>query len=125
MICQGFRLGFGEVREGLLDRAGDGGVKLHATALEEPGIGGVADQGVLETVSFGRQFAGDDQLGMPQCLQGRTQALFGHARGGGEEVVLEITPDARRDLGHLLDRRQAIQSRRQRIMQCRRDGQRR
>jgi len=52
------------VRERLLDGAGDGGVKLHAAALEEPGIGGVADKGVLETL-FARQPAGDDQLGMP------------------------------------------------------------
>ena len=80
-------------------------------------VGGIADQGVLETVSFCRKPAGDDQLGMPQCLQGGTQALFGHSRGGGEQVVIEITPDTRRDLGHLLDGRQAIQSRRQRIMQ--------
>jgi len=43
MICQGFRLGLGDVRKKLLDRAGDGGVKLHATALEQPGIGGIAD----------------------------------------------------------------------------------
>jgi hypothetical protein len=59
MICQCLRLGLGDVREGLLDRARDGGVKLHATALEQPGIGGIADQGVLETVSFGRQPAGE------------------------------------------------------------------
>ena len=64
MICQGFRLGLDEVREGPLYGMGNGGVKLHATAPEQPGIGGVADKGVLETVSFGRQPAGDDQLGM-------------------------------------------------------------
>ena len=44
MIGQGFRLGLGDVREGLLDRAGDGGVKLYATALEQPGIGGVPSE---------------------------------------------------------------------------------
>ena len=64
MICQGFRLGLDKVRERLLDGAGDGAVKLHATAPEQTGIGGVADKGVLETL-FARQPAGDDQLGMP------------------------------------------------------------
>ena len=125
MIGQGFRLGLDEVREGLLDGAGDGGVKLNATALEQPGISGVADKGVLEAVSFAIQPAGDDELGVPQCPQGGTETVFGHARGGGEKVVVEITPDTRCDLRHLLDRRQAIEARRQRIVQCRRDRQRR
>ena len=79
MICQGLRLGLDDVREGPLNGIGNGGVKLDATAPEQPGISGVADKGVLETLSFARQPAGDDQLGMPQCLQGGTQALFGHA----------------------------------------------
>ena len=116
MMCQGLRLGRDEVREGPLDGAGNGGVKLNATALQQPGIGGIAYKGMLETVPFARQPASDDQLGMPQCLQGGTEGVLGHARGGGEKVVVEITPDASRDLRHILDRRQAIEARRERIM---------
>src|SRR5215469_10888717 len=123
MMCQGFRLSLDEVSEGPLDGACNGGVKLDATALEQPGIGGIANKGVLETVSLARQPAGDDEFGVPQRLQGETEAVFGHPRGSGEEVVVEVTPDTSRDLGNLLDRRKAIQSRRQRIVQCRRDGQ--
>ena len=100
-------------------------MKLNATAPEQPGISGVADEGVLETVSFGSQPAGDDQLGMPQRLQGRTETVFGHARGSSEKVVVEITPDRSCDLRNFFDRRKAIQSRCERIVQCRRDGQRR
>ena len=45
VIGQGFRLGPDEVREGLLDGAGDGGVKLNAAAPEQPGISSVAELG--------------------------------------------------------------------------------
>src|SRR5215831_9994106 len=117
MICQGFRLGLDEVRKGLLDGAGDGGVKLNATAPEQPGIGGVADKGMLETVSFARQPAGAHELGVPRRLQGGTEAVFRHSRGSGEKVVVEITPDTSRDLRNLLDRGQAIEARRQGIVQ--------
>jgi hypothetical protein len=37
MIGQGLGLGLDDAREGLLDGMGDGGVKLSATAPEQPG----------------------------------------------------------------------------------------
>jgi len=60
IMCQGFRFSLDEVHEGPLDGPRNGGVQVDATALEQTGIGGIADKGQPMFKSQPRQFIGVD-----------------------------------------------------------------
>ena len=48
VVSENFGLGFGSLREALLQRVGNPGVEVLAAGLEERAVGGVLDQRVLE-----------------------------------------------------------------------------
>ena len=59
------------------------------------------------------------------CASAVVERLRRRARHGGQQVARELAADRRRDLGHLLDRGQPVEAGHQRVVQRRRDRQRR
>ena len=72
-----------------------------------------------------RRAPAEDQLGVDELGQGVGELLAGQRRDRGEQLVAELAPDHRPDLGHLPDRRQPVEPGHQRVVQRRRDRQRR
>ena len=99
---------------------------LLAPALEQRLVGGVLDQGVLEAVGrLGRRAAAEDQLGCDQLVEGRAELGFGQGRDRGKQFVAELATDHGADLRDLLDRGEAVEPGHQRVVQGRRDRERR
>ena len=126
VVRQKFWLHVRRLRESLLEDARDAGVQLLAAGLEQRLIGGVLDQRVLEAVGgLGRRAAAEHQLGCDQLVEGGAQLVLGPVGDRGEQLVGELAADHGADLGHLLDRREAIEPGHQRVVQGRRDRERR
>jgi hypothetical protein len=63
VVCEQLRLGFDNTRKPLLEHVRETSVQLLAPGLEQRLIGGVLDQGVLETVGgVGRAAAAKHEL---------------------------------------------------------------
>jgi hypothetical protein len=73
----------------------------------------------------GRQAAAEDQLGVHQLIERTSQTILVQGTHGGQQIVRELTPNCGTDLGHLLDPGEAVEARHERILQGRRDGERR
>ena len=96
---------------------------LRCSSWRRPGL---LHQSVLEGVrGFGGHPAAENQLRRDQLIQRLAHLDRGPPRGSGEDVHREFPPDDRRDLCHVLDGRQPVQPRRERILEGRRNGQRR
>jgi hypothetical protein len=118
-------LGARDVVELLLQDVGDLRVQLLASRPEQALIRSVLHEGMLEAVGHGRwRAAAKHQFGRDQLVQGGRE-LAVHWGDGGKQPRAELAPDHRSDLGDFLDRRQAIQAGHQRVVQGRRDRERR
>ena len=82
---------------------------------------------MLEAVGrVGRRAAAEDQLGGDQLVEAACQLRpRGTVGDRGEQLVGELAADRRADLGDLLDRGQPVEPRHQRVVQGRRNGERR
>jgi hypothetical protein len=119
-------LGFDDSRKPVLEHLRDASVQLLAPGLEQRLIGGVLDQGVLETVGrVGRAAAAKHELGADQLIEPAFQLLLRPVGDCGDELVGELAADHGADLGEFLDRGQPVEARHQRIVQVRRDRKRR
>ena len=100
---------------------GDAPVNVLPPAAQQQIMRRVLYQGMLEGVAdLGRLPAAEDELGLLQFLQRRVE--FGGRNIGhrGQQALGETAPDAGADLGDFADRRQAIEARRQTVLQGRR-----
>ena len=89
-------------------------------------VGGILNQGVLEAVGRrGRIAAAEHQLGSDQPIQVSAELLLRAVGDRGQELVGELAPDHRTDLRDLLDRRQTVEARHQRVLKAARDRKRR
>ena len=110
----------------LLQRLRDAGVELLAAGLEQRAVGGVLDQRVLEAVGrIGRGAAAEDQLGGDQLVERGLQLRLRPVGDRGEQRVGELAADRGADLRDLLHRREAVEAGQQRVVQRRRDRERR
>jgi hypothetical protein len=125
MVCEQLGLGFDNTRKPLLEHLREASVQLLASGLEQGLIGGVLDQGVLETVGrVGRAAAAKHELGADQLVEPAFQLLLRPVGDCGDELMGEFAADHRADLGKLLDRGQPVEPRHQRIVKVRRDRKR-
>ena len=86
-------------------------------------VGGVLNQGVLETVDgVGRAAAPKHELRGDELVEPALQLLSRPVGDCGDELVGELAADHSADLGKLLDRGQPVEPRHQRIVQVRRDS---
>ena len=126
VMRQQFWLALHRVRETILEGGGNPGVQNEPAGLEQRLVGRVLDQGVLEAVGgLGRRAAAEDQLGRDQLVEGGAQLGFRPVGDRGEQLVAELAADHGADLRHLLDRREAVEAGHQRVVQGRRDRERR
>ena len=81
---------------------------------------------VLETIyCVGRRAALEDQLGSDKAGKSVVQFVLGKMRDGAQQRVGKLAPDRGSDLCHASHRREAVEPRHQRIVQRRRDRERR
>ncbi len=114
---------FGDV---LLQRPGDLGVDALAAAAQERAVGGILDQRVLERVArLGRRAAAMNQLGVDQLAQHAIERIALDRRDRLQQRVRKFAADRSSDLRGFLDRRQAVEPRRQGVVQGRGDRKRR
>ena len=100
------------------DRLRDLRVQHLALALEERIVGRVLHQGVLEGVDrLGACAPSKHQLGLNQALEREVELRLLDRRYRSQEFVGELPSNASTDLGDLLYRGQAVQTRHQRIPQ--------
>src|SRR3954447_13014915 len=74
---------------------------------------------------FRRRAAAEDQSGADQLVERSAQLIMRAAGNRREYFVRKFTADYRADLRHFLDRREPIKPSQKRILQTRRDRQRR
>jgi hypothetical protein len=99
---------------------------LLAGAPQQGLIGGVLDQGMLETVRrLRRQPLPVQELGRDQLVQPLLHGVLVPGRDGLQQFIGELTPQGSSELRQGLHRRQAIQPRHQRVVQRGGNGQRR
>jgi hypothetical protein len=122
----GQQRGFGRGRlgEALLQRLGDPPVELLPPGLEQALVGRVPHQRVLERVARPAA-APEDQLRRLELAERVAQPVVAEPGHGRQQLAAELPPDHRRDLGHLLDRRQPVQPGHERVLERRGDRQRR
>src|SRR5262249_37521783 len=109
MACQRLGLSLHDLRKLLLERIGDGGVQLAASAFHEAGICRVPYQRVLEGVNCMWALAPAENQFRPHQLAKRIfQSLPWHSGHGMEQFVMELATRDGADLCHLPDRRQPI-----------------
>jgi hypothetical protein len=116
MMGQDLRLGGPDVREALLDHAGDLAVQRLPAALQQRVIGGVLHQRVLEGVdSIRRRASTEGQSRCAQLHQGVVELSLRHRRDRRDQLIAEFAANRRPDLSDLLHRHEAIQPRHQRV----------
>jgi hypothetical protein len=97
-----------------------------AGALEQRLIGRVLDQGMLEAVRrLWRQTLLIEELCLHQLLQPPLQGALVPRRNGLQQGIGKLAPERRPELCEALHRRQAVQPRHQRVVQCGGNRQRR
>ena len=114
----GQHLGFGslDVRETGLDHAGDLGMQLLSTNLEQRVVSRVLHQRVLEGVdSIRRRASTEGQSRCTQLHQGVVELSLRHRRDRRDQLIAEFAANRRPDLSDLLHRHEAIQPRHQRV----------
>ena len=90
---------------------------------EQGVVRGVADQRVPEGVAHVRESPPMQQPGVDEAIELALERHRLHRSDRAEHVERELAPDDRAELGHLLRRPQPIQTRGERLLECRRDHQ--
>ena len=123
MMRQRFRLGRRRIGEAVAQNLGDAAVQNLAPALEQIFVGRVLDERVLEAVvALGRQALDQHDVGVGELFQRRLQRRIVHPGDRAQQAVGEAAADHRADLRYLARRAEAVEPRRQRLLQRRRDG---
>src|SRR5262249_36201190 len=105
-------------RKILCDRLHDAEVQFPASGLEQPLIGGVLNQRVLELIGgFRSDAARIDELCVDQFLQGRLQLHLAHGSDRLKQLEGKLASDYRRDLGEFFCRSKTVQACRKRVSQ--------
>src|SRR5208282_4959431 len=113
-----FRLG--EAQESVAQGLGDALVQDPAAAFQETLISRVLHQRVLEGVGRRGRFArAEHQFGLVQSRERAYQRGLVAPCHGVEQAVREFAPDRSADLRDLLDRRETIETRYQRVLKGR------
>ena len=93
-------------------------MKLLAPASQEAAVGRVLDEGVLEHIGgFRRLAVGVDQIRRGQLRERGIERARRHRRDRGKQTIREFAPDGGADLRDLLDRREPVETRHQRVVQ--------
>src|SRR6476660_5416714 len=99
MMRDNLRLCSDEVGKRLLESAGDHGMQLGPSALQQTFVGGIANQSMTEAmVLVGADTGCNNQSGSVQFVQCLAKTLLrqsGHCR---QQRAIEVPPDARRYL---------------------------
>ena len=97
-----------------------------AAASQQRAVGRILNQCMLEYIGCLRRSTADvDQFRFDQLVQGIVERRPLDRRYRFQQGARELASDGRADLGRLLDRRQPIEARGQRVLQGRRDRKRR
>ena len=122
MVRERLRLRLDDLRVPLLERVGDRGMQLCASALQESGVGGVSHKRVLEGIDrVGYLAPAEYQLRPNQLGKRLLQRLPRQPGYRVQQLVGELATHHGADLSHLPHRRQSVEPRHQRCMQCRRN----
>lgn len=96
MMGEHFRLGFRGVRKAILDHPRDLAVQPLTPALEQPVVGRIPDQVVLEGVSgLGKGASSKRQLWVRELLKCGGEFAFDPGRHGFDQLVAELSTDGR------------------------------
>ena len=110
----------------LFESSGDASMDLLPLAPQEALVRDVLHQRVFEAVINLRGYATPEhELGLQQLVESTLKSVFIERRDHFQEVVSELAPDAGRDLGDFLDRGQPVKAGHERVLERRRDRQRR
>ena len=113
-----FGLRFEDLGKLRLERVGDVAVKLLTFASQETAIRRILHEGVLEYVGGIRRLAAAiDEIGSCQLRERGIERARRHRRERGKQPIGEFATDSGPDLRNLLDRREPVQTRHQRIME--------
>src|SRR5689334_1491087 len=126
MMRQGFRLGLHDFWKLLLEGVANHGVQLRAPRFQQARIRSVSHQYVLEGVGCVRNFTpAEYEPRSNQSIERLSQLCLRKSGYGIQQFIGEGAADDSTDLCHLSYRRQAVEARYQRVMQCGRDRKRR
>jgi hypothetical protein len=126
VMGQQLRLRLGRLRKALLQRPRDARMLLLPLAAQQGAAGHLLHQRMLEGVAGGGWWAApQDQPGFEKPGHRVPQLVVAHRGHRRQQLVRELAADAGAGLGHLLDERQAIQPRQQRIVEGRGNRERR
>ncbi len=111
----------GRFRKALLEHLRDASVILLAGAAQQRGVGCILHERVLELVAdVRRQPVPVHELGVDELGEGVVELGPIELRHRHQQLLAETPPDGRRELGDLLDRRQPVEARHERVLQrCR------
>ena len=125
-VVVGEQLGLGDFGKLRFEDIGDARVMALAPAFQHRLIGRVLDERVLKLVGHApRNGAPVNELRGDEAAQRHLHGRLVERHDCGQHVLAEGAPQHRRNLRHLLDRPEVIEARHQRILDRRRDGDRR
>ena len=123
MVRQQFRLGLDDFGEPACKHFGYALVQFTLPCVQDRLIGRVANERMLEDVArLWQRAALSQQIGLNQPLKVRQQRRLRHRRYRLDQFVRKLSADDRCREHNVLGRAEAIQTRDQRVLQRRRNG---
>jgi hypothetical protein len=99
VVRQQFGLPFDQIGKILLKDTGDAGMQFLPARTQQRAVGGVLDQGVLESICRLRRYtATEQQPGIVELSKCRTEVRLRPLRHRLDQLIAEVAPDYRADL---------------------------
>src|SRR3974377_1352198 len=101
MVCQGFRLGLRDLGKAIFQSCRDCSMQLRTSAPEQPIVGSIPYQDVLERIMRLWNFTlAEHQFRVDQLAERLIQFLFRESGYNAQQLIREVAARNRADLRH-------------------------